>query len=288
MQSVKTLNSDNPIKKFNKYIEELNKYNTIDMSIDPYEEEEWDELENGDIIFNMNNFMKINFEVYNVNNNISKYKKLTRNYLVKEIIKIRNRLVNSSTINIENIFRTINKKEKEFENKLNLIFKHGNVENSNRNVILSDIKNNKISNFTIYYINKTPCAIDRYEVKSTLPFNESDWWSDVEKYKNDIRLSLDQKTHNIECKAGGCESLGKMLYYSELEKMVNDNEIILESTNVKHQIQQQIHDTSNIEVKTMYNKLDTIYNDLTKYDKMVSDKIKMVEHRFPEIKLKTF
>jgi len=272
-----------------KYVDEINNFKLID--IDPYGEEEWDEVEIGDMIYNVDKFMNINFEIYNGTQDIkTKFKKLTRISILKSLIKIRNKQVTRNKLKSENIFRKINKKKNDINNQIDIILKDGKVKNSNRNVTLSDIKNGLVNSFVMYYISKnnTP-VVDKYI--SNIVIHESrkdifidDFWDEVEKYKNDISIKIEQKTFNS--RYTGIESAGniKNLYFTQLEYLVNEKEIILESTNVEDEVKIQLNKIIKIESDDMINDLNKIKKDLNNIDYFINQKLDIIEKRFPDIK----
>jgi len=268
-----------------KFVDEINKMSKI--NIDPYNEEDWDEIENGDIVFYITINNKINFEKYDGSQNLNKFKKLNRESILNSIIKMRNRQITKNKIENETIFRKINHYINNHKIYVETLIKNAKIVETTTNITIDDIINKRINNFIIYYIssNKNGTIIDKY--KATLNINENNifldnWWDEVEKYKGEIGISFKQITfNNVKIKE---EPLNTNLYMTQLKYLIEKNEIILESKNILIDIKKILNDKLNDNLKYFKNELIDIKSNMDKDIKKLKNILKMIEYRFPEIK----
>jgi len=283
MQYIKTFESFD----ISKYIEEINKYQLIDL--DPYDEEDWDELEEGDIVYMMDKYMNINFEIYDGTQDINlTYNKLTRQSILKSLIKMRNRQITRNKLETEKIFRLIDEKKKELDKNIKTILDNGKVENSNKSISLEDIENLKVSEFILYNVlpRKGKPIVVKYKATSHMTKESKredlfldDWWDEVEKYKGQVGLSLEQLTSSE-----GEETLNPNYYFSQLKFLIEEGEIVIESPNVREKISKDIEQVVKIDTKNLMDKIKDINSELGTGDNLMKRKLKQIEDRFPDIK----
>lgn len=276
------------IKKYYKI-----KYNKITIEqrklIDPYDEEDWDELEEGDIIYMIDKFMNINFEIYNGTQDINlTYQKLTRQSILKSLIKMRNRQINRNKLETEKIFRLIDEKKKELDKNIKTILDKGEVENSNRIVTLDDIENLKISEFFLYNIlpRKGQPIIVKYKAKTQLTKESKredlfldDWWDEVEKFQGQVGLSLEKLTPSE-----NEETLNSNYYFPQLKFLIEEGEIVIESPTIREQLSKDIKRIVNLDTKNLIDKIKDINSELKTGNSLMKRKLKQIEDRFPYIK----
>jgi len=291
MKYIKTYESFDIYKLYN----DIKSVEYID--IDPYDEEDWDESEDGDIMYKLNKYMDIDFQEYDSANKLFRYKKLNRKSILGDLIKLRNRKITQYKVESSKIFKQINIKKQQFNKKLNNILKKGQVVNSERNISLMNIKNSEVDEFIIYHFvkNSTELSVDKYECKVSQPSSNhikennsdlflDDMWDEHLKYKNDISVILKQVTYNIENDIGGSESLGYNLYYPQFEYLVNKNEIIIESKNIKGQITKEYNNITDREISVLVNSISRISTNINSVDTILQNKLKEIENKYPQIK----
>jgi len=283
MQYIKTFETFD----ITKYLDEINNYQLLDL--DPYDEEDWDELEEGDIVYMMDKYMNINFEVYDGTQDINiTYHKLTRNSILQSLIKMRNRQITRNKLETEKIFRIIAEKRRELDKNIQKILKKGKVENSNKIITLEDIENLKVSEFFLYNIlsKKGQPIIVKYKAKTHMTKESKkedlfldEWWDEVEKYKGQVGLSIEQITDSE-----GEEPLQQNYYFPQLKFLIDEGEIVIESPNVINEISKDIKRVINVDTKDLMNKVKNINGDLKSGNNLMKRKLKQIEDRFPDIK----
>jgi len=273
---------------------EINKIELL--NIDPYNEEDWYESEDGDIVYRINQYMDIDIQKYDSLKKLYRYKKLNRSNLLNDLIKIRNRKITQYKVKSEKLFRLISKKKLDFNKRLNDIMINGEVENSDKNISLINIKEQEISGFTFYYFtrNEKDISVDKYECKILKPSSDflqenndlfiDDMWDEHIKYINDISITLKQITFNVRDEVGGPNTLVYNIYYPQLEHLVNNNEIILESTNVKNKLKIEFDKITKKDISSYINEINRILVNINSVDVIMGNKLKNLEKRFPQIK----
>jgi len=270
-----------------KFIEEIKKIKLID--IDPYGEDDWDEIENNETIFYITKNFRINFEKYDNTQDIKyKFKKLNRENILRSLIRMRNRQITRNKIGVEKLFREINDKVNYLNIEIDTIIKNGNVINSNKNITINDIKNKKYNDFTIYYIsqNNKGIIIDQYNAQLNINENNdiflNNWWDEVEKYRGEIGISFQQKTFN-NTKINE-ESLNTNLYFTQLKYLVDNNIIILESKNSIDVIKNVLKNKMDNQIKNIKKQIIDVRDKLKHGEKILNVILYRIETRFPNIK----
>jgi hypothetical protein len=258
----------------------------MEVEVDPYNEEDWEELEEGDMVYNVDKYMNIDIRKIKPGEKLFKYKKLTKRALIRDLIISRNLMIGRNKVKNEGIFRKINDlRKKEFDD----IIKKGDVENSDKDVTLNDIKNGYIEEFIFYHIEKEHLLVDKYKAKAFYKKNDEvmkkitkedtegdDFWAYLMRHADDIRIETKQIVSNIPM-----YTLGD-LFFRELEELVKKGECILESKNVEEEIKKHLSDKvdDKIEVQ-MKNDLEQVKKDIIGVDNILNHKIDLINKRFP-------
>lgn len=272
------------IKKFrlfdsvdiSKYMKDIRNHNLI--YIDPYDEEDWGEIEMGDYIFYVDSYLNVNIDIYDgTQDMVTKYHQLYKDLVIKELIRHRNRMVTRHFVDAEKKYRYIGKLKNQIDN-IDDIYKKGLVTESNKYKI-EDIESGNINNFIIYYISANKDSIfmvDKYEctIKDKIKNESSDWWEDVVKHRHDINIELNRITFNLDT------TLGTDIYMSELVDDVDSGDIVLETANTKSDIYDSIQYKVVELTKSIRENIDYIKDGLSVVDDKLERKIFYLNKRF--------
>jgi len=254
----------------------------IESEIDPFEEEDWDEIEEGDMVFTVDKWMGIEILKYKDKMDMKKYKRLSKDGLFKELVKSRNKYLVKNKIKIEGIFRRINtiKKEIDVDNKLN----NGGVKNSNKDFTIDDIEQGGVQNLDIYLIDPKTLLIDKYEIDVNSPtenridFDDEgdDFFSKIKKYEKDVRIVPNRITHNIKA-----DSLYHM-FFTEFKDLFNNGLVVLGTKNVEESMKKKYNKIIDRKIeREMGKKLEEIKKDSVSIDSKLEYKINHINSRFP-------
>lgn len=269
-----------------KYMKEMNPLPMKEM--DPFDEEDWFELEKGDTLYKVEN-LELIFDEYDGESIPRGYKVLDRNNVIRDLILDRNRMINRLKVETEGVFRKINK----IENIIpKVLIKNFNISGSDNDIKIEDIKEGRMEKFFFYYIDNYSISIDKYE--ANVVFNkdikiddtrakelpDDDWWVEIEKNINEGRVMVKKLTNNILEKGSDFFfDLGN-LYMKDFVSLVLKDDIVLENKNTIKKVEDRIEYLKSIKTKSKLKELEEIKTKRDKIDDKLQKKIDMVDDIF--------